>query len=524
MLREATPSMSGKRDGCDAPKKQFETAAGGVVANNMLDARNFSRTPNTNQRQQKTHNPIAAMKTRKQILLTSLALCLAPVIANAGDLSGTNSVSGWLSSASGYQNTVIGGASTALGYTNWTTGDICFSAGYNNLNRGGYNSILGAYNSSGTSSVYCTLLGLGNAATGRSSILAGNFLSDAGFSGSVMFTDSNPFSLRTSGAPFTSAAPDTFSATFDRGYLLRTNSRQGTSPDAGLFILPSTANSATTSFQAYVGINTDTPGVPLDVVGNGFVSNSTPSSYFGESGGLVTGYTGDYAAVSIRASNQVVANLFGAISDARIKDIQGHSDGAADLRTLRGIEITDYVFKDAIGKGNRPQKKVVAQQVEKIYPPAVSQTTDVVPDIFQKADVKDGWVESAAGVKVGDRVRLITANGNQATHEVLEVKNGAFRTGLQTKDKQVFVYGREVKDFRVVDYEAIAMLNVSATQELARKVEAKDAEIARLTAKLAAIEARDGAREARLARLEAAGKARAPRAVPASLDLQAAAK
>ncbi len=35
----------------------------------------------------------------------------------------------------------------------------------------------------------------------------------------------------------------------------------------------------------------------------------------------------------------------------------------------------------------------------------------------------------------------------------------------------VFVFGREVNDFRTVDYEAIAMLNVSATQELARRLE-----------------------------------------------------
>jgi septal ring factor EnvC (AmiA/AmiB activator) len=67
-----------------------------------------------------------------------------------------------------------------------------------------------------------------------------------------------------------------------------------------------------------------------------------------------------------------------------------------------------------------------------------------------------------------------------------------------------------------VDYEAISMLNVSATQELARKVDAQQAELKKLEAKLgqqlaeketllkhlAALEARDQAREDRLARLE----------------------
>ena len=34
------------------------------------------------------------------------------------------------------------------------------------------------------------------------------------------------------------------------------------------------------------------------------------------------------------------------------------------------------------------------------------------------------------------------------------------------KEGKVFVYGKEVNDFHVVDYDAVAMLNVSATQEL----------------------------------------------------------
>src|SRR5205823_6720804 len=92
---------------------------------------------------------------------------------------------------------------------------------------------------------------------------------------------------------------------------------------------------------------------------------------------------------------------------------------------------------------------------------------------------------------------------------------------------KVFVYGREVKDCRSVDYEAIAMLNVSATQELARKLVAKDAEIATLKGenralaqKVEALQARDQARETRLTRLENALDNHPPRVVKAALDLE----
>lgn len=42
--------------------------------------------------------------------------------------------------------------------------------------------------------------------------------------------------------------------------------------------------------------------------------------------------------------------------------------------------------------------------------------------------------------------------------EVLEVKEGKFRTAFKPQGSKVFVYGREVSDFRMVDYDAIAML------------------------------------------------------------------
>jgi hypothetical protein len=120
---------------------------------------------------------------------------------------------------------------------------------------------------------------------------------------------------------------------------------------------------------------------------------------------------------------------------------------------------------------------------------------------------------------VGERVRLI-GEKEEGIYEVLEVDDGMFRTAFRPATDEVFVYGREVKDFRSVDYEAISMLNVSATQELAKQVEAKDAEIAQLNVKLAALEAKDREREARLTRLENAIDAHSERPVTVSLRVK----
>lgn len=177
-------------------------------------------------------------------------------------------------------------------------------------------------------------------------------------------------------------------------------------------------------------------------------------------------YTSD---VSIYADHGVLAQYYGAYSDKRIKVIRGVSDSAEDLSKLLQIEITDYTHVDTLAKGRGVHKKVIAQQVETVFPQAVSRSVDVVPDVFRMGDYEDGWIKIDTDLKQGDKVRLLSADDDEI-HEVVEVAEGKFRSAFKTDEAKVFVYGREVNDFRNVDYHAIAMLNVSATQELARRL------------------------------------------------------
>ena len=238
-----------------------------------------------------------------------------------------------------------------------------------------------------------------------------------------------------------------------------------------------------------VGIGTTTPRGRLEVYGSSSQTYNADDYSVGSGWNNVGGVTSFTTPISIWASNTVLCERIQVFSDQRIKDDIHPTESARDLQTLMGIEISDYHYKDVLKFGNQPQKKVIAQQLEKVYPQAVSTMTDVVPDIFEKAAVEDGWVMLATDLKVGDRVKLI-GKKEEAVHEVLEVRKGAFRTDGKVDTESLFVYGREVKDFRTVDYDAISMLNVSATQELAKKLEEKDAVIAALEARLSALEKR----------------------------------
>mgnify|MGYP000673893941 CR=1 FL=1 len=255
----------------------------------------------------------------------------------------------------------------------------------------------------------------------------------------------------------------------------------------------------------YLSIDQNTGNVQIGTASNQARLNiGTSSGTYATIGYLDTngGQAGDSASAthntSIFADGRIIAPYVGINSDLRIKTDLHPSDSGMDLTTLMEIAVTDYHLKDKVANGKGPQKKVIAQQVETVYPQAVLQTTGVVPDLYKKATVKKGWVELATDLKKGDRVKLI-GKTDQSVHEVLEIRDGAFRPDGQVKDEQVFVYGREVSDFRTVDYDAIAMLNVSATQELARKLATVQAENAALRRELAA---KEQSMEARLITLE----------------------
>jgi hypothetical protein len=222
-------------------------------------------------------------------------------------------------------------------------------------------------------------------------------------------------------------------------------------------------------------------GKPVRVDGNG-VSGPISFAFYAKSIGVanfVNAYTGgsgiDAAPVTVNyslvTSDRILAPEFNAYSDRRIKDIIGISNRQHDLETLKKIEITDYFFKDKILHGDHPQKKVIGQQLAQVYPQAVSANhQEFIPDIMQMASAAQGWIGLPNHtLKVGDKVRLISEEKKEDA-EVTKVSADGFQVATQ-QTGDVFVYGRQVSDFHTVDYEAISMLNVSATQELSRQVE-----------------------------------------------------
>jgi hypothetical protein len=216
-----------------------------------------------------------------------------------------------------------------------------------------------------------------------------------------------------------------------------------------------------------VGIGISTPNYPLHVSGS-VKGNIGTHGWFNSSG--VSGSATGTRDISIYASNFIAAQEFVAFSDARIKNLISRTNTTNDLETLLNIQITDYNYIDTITYGNKTVKKVIAQELEQVYPQAVQQNlTRTIPNIYKVSKIENGWVNlPASTVQKGDIVKLIFTD-SENEFEVLEVSKLGFRVN-HTTNEQVFVYGTQVTDFRAVDYEALSTLNISATQELFKQI------------------------------------------------------
>ncbi|MDA9809958.1 shufflon system plasmid conjugative transfer pilus tip adhesin PilV [Flavobacteriales bacterium] len=235
-----------------------------------------------------------------------------------------------------------------------------------------------------------------------------------------------------------------------------------------VYLKAATGSDIALEVNGRVGIGTASPSYPLHVVGEPGGGSSTGSKYISEAtltcGTCTNHNTSTSNKFSIKTSDGILTDWVSFHSDKRIKDVIGVSNSKEDLSTLISIEVTDYKRIDKIQYGEKRTKKLIAQQVKSVFPEAVSFQTDVVPDIYKLASIKDGYIALETDLEKGDRVKLIFEEDEQIVEVVKTNKNGFFIDN--EKEGKVFVYGIEVDDFHVVDYDAISMLNVSATQEL----------------------------------------------------------
>jgi hypothetical protein len=255
-----------------------------------------------------------------------------------------------------------------------------------------------------------------------------------------------------------------------------------------------------------VGINTTTPRAALDVVSDVIISGLCCYAYINlnsHNNGVGACNFGDNCTpgISIYASDGILAAEFDAFSDARIKDIIGASNTRKDLQIINNLKITDYTMKDKVKYGDKPFKKVIAQEVEKVYPQVISKHTDFIPNVYQTVSkiekTSNGYLlhftnNHKISINAKKLQLVLSDKDNMQQFNIVTIPNDkeVIIEATDLKADKIFVYGEEVNDFRTVDYEGLTTLNISATQELSKliaiqnkKIEAMEREIKWLQSK-----------------------------------------
>ena len=264
-----------------------------------------------------------------------------------------------------------------------------------------------------------------------------------------------------------------------------------------------------------VGIGTSSPSYPLDINGYTAWAGGGGRDYYdyNVSGGKWL-YTTSAFHLGLDVQYYVWAKGYTTSSDVRIKkNIRDLSDNESLIK-LRDISCVHYEYKDEVKSGGRPTIGFLAQQVASVYPEAVSLVPNYIPNEYRNL-TDTSWNEvtitensgniktkyyltsesmgDVSGCKYRFQCRDLSANLKE---EEIELKGDEYnRFEFKYKYPEIFLYGKEVVDFHILDKQKLFALSFSATQEIDRiqqaektKLAAAEAEIVTLKNKVTSLE------------------------------------
>jgi hypothetical protein len=231
-----------------------------------------------------------------------------------------------------------------------------------------------------------------------------------------------------------------------------------------------------------VGIGTASPSYPLHVVG----SSGRAAAFKYLTYSSAPNWTADSFSIALGALvNSCIAtnDAFVVFSDSRIK-IEEQAPQSY-LALVNNIDVKNFSYIDKVQYGPRKKIGFFAQQVETVLPDAVSKIPDFIPNIFRKCSASGNCVTvDNHGIAEGAKVRIMSGGERvETTVHVLDENTVQVDAVLEN---EVFVFGTEVDDFRVLNNDYMSAVAFGGLKELHALVKTQQTTIEMLTERLAA--------------------------------------
>jgi hypothetical protein len=182
-------------------------------------------------------------------------------------------------------------------------------------------------------------------------------------------------------------------------------------------------------------------------------------------------------------------------SDRRIKTNIKDTDNEDALQKILSISPKTYNYIDNINKNNSSKYGFIAQDVKEIIPNAVSIKNDFIPNIYDFGKSSNSVLYTSnqniiGKLLVNDIIKIIDSNGKEYTDcKVVSLNSSnSFTIDQNIDTSNIFIYGKEVEDFHILNDNYIFTLNVSATQELKRQIDIQQQQINLLMERIAVLE------------------------------------
>ena len=238
--------------------------------------------------------------------------------------------------------------------------------------------------------------------------------------------------------------------------------------------------------SGYLGVGM-VPVFRLDVASAALQSATINMRYFNYDTSIMSGINETLFDTCAKFHSSIwVLSWISSSSDTRIKeDIQDINDDSA-LQMILAIEPKTYKYVDKVAKGDKRVYGFIAQQIRQVIPDAVNLQNDFIPNIMLLAEYNSisntitlPSQPSKVVIKINDIIKCYDAENKQVEIEVCEIIDElTFKIkdikDIKYTDTKIFLHGTKIDDFHTLSKDYIFTLNVCATQELHRLIEAQN--------------------------------------------------